>query len=123
MQQHADKHCTDRPYRQHFVQKVLNQKLALKFFRSYRVVSRIRKVAYRLQRPQGSRIHPTFHVSQLKKHMGTTLVQLFLSVVEDQGSSTKELICIIDKRMVKCRNAATIEVLVEWANSFPKDAT
>lgn len=68
-------------------------------------------------------IHPTFHVSQLKKHTGKTSVQSTLPVVGANGAMLKEPACILERCMVKRGNQTVIEVLVEWTNTFPEDAT
>jgi hypothetical protein len=59
-----------QPYVQSSLAARSNQKLAFKFFGPYRVVGRIGSVAYRLELPPSSSVHPVFHVSQLKKAVG-----------------------------------------------------
>ena len=136
MKQQADKKRSDRqfmvgdlvylklqPYRQKSVVNRLCLKLSAKFFGPYKVLDRVGSVAYKLELPPASRIHPVFHVSQLKKHVGEAVVQSQLPLLDNDGLLVKEPVHILDRRMSKVGNVAVTEVLVRWSNTFPEDAS
>ncbi|GMI82927.1 hypothetical protein HRI_001962000 [Hibiscus trionum] len=83
----------------------------------------IGKVAYKLKLPDNSRVHPVFHVSQLKKHIGSDLAHADLPIIGPDRSISKEPFKILERRIERRGDRAVTEVLVEWTNSFPKDAT
>ncbi|GMI86825.1 hypothetical protein HRI_002351800 [Hibiscus trionum] len=112
-----------QPYRQHSVQRRISHKLSPKWFGLFKVISKVGAVAYKLQLPDGSRIHHVFHVSQLKKHVGEAVCSNELPLVGPDGSICKEPVRILDRRIGKRGGRAVTEVLMEWTNSFPEDST
>jgi hypothetical protein len=55
-----------QPYVQSSLMRHANHKLSFRFFGPYKIVERLGSVAYRLELPPSSSIHPAFHVSRLK---------------------------------------------------------
>ena len=136
MKQQSDKKRSDRnfevgdlvylklqPYRQTTVVNRKYLKLSARYFGPYKVLEKIGAVAYKLELPTGSRIHPVFHVSQLKRHVGSTTSQSHLPLLDDAGVLVKEPISILDRRIIRKGGIAVTEVLVQWRNTFPEDAT
>lgn len=89
MKQQADKKRTERafevgdwvflklePYRQTSLAIRKSLKLSAKYYGPFQVIARIELVAYKLQLPPTSTIHPVFHISLLKKKIGNDIVPL-----------------------------------------------
>ncbi|KAJ1269984.1 hypothetical protein BS78_06G020100 [Paspalum vaginatum] len=134
MKQQADKHrsecvfqCNDmvflklQPYIQSSLAPRANQKLSFKYFGPFKVIGKVGSVAYRLQLPESSHIHPVFHVSQLKKavlpnqSVSSTLPSALLEwPVPEQ---------ILQRRSVSTGTSSRVQVLVQWSHAPPSMAT
>ena len=61
-------------------------KLSPKYYGPYKVLQKIGSMAYKLELPASSRVHPVFHVSHLKKVIGDKLqVQTMLPELYEEG--------------------------------------
>lgn len=59
-----------QPYRQSSTALRKNQKLGMRYFSPFPIVDKVGSVAYKLRLPPTAKIHPVFHVSQLKPFKG-----------------------------------------------------
>ncbi|CAA7390897.1 unnamed protein product [Spirodela intermedia] len=60
-----------KPHRMKSLTKKENEKLNPRYFGPYLIMERIGPVAYKLQLPNHSAVHPVFHISQLRKTLRT----------------------------------------------------
>ena len=137
MKLQADKHRVDRqftvgdqvllklqPYAQSSVVNHPFPKLAFKYFGPYQVLERLGPAAYRLALPEGSLVHPVFHISQLKPFTPNyTPVYTQLPLLADLSATELEPESVLDRRLVKKGNRAIPQVLVKWANIPQASAT
>jgi hypothetical protein len=102
-----------QPYIQNSVAVRSNQKLAYKYYGPYRVLARVGKVAYRLELPAASRIHPVIHVSQLKKVIGSHVQVQSELPAADPGVQVP--FKILQRRMIRKGSSIVSQVLVHWS--------
>lgn len=99
-------------------------KLAYKYFGPYTVLEKIGKVAYRLDLPDISLIHPVFHISQLKPFVADySPVYDALPVTTDLEAAAATPASIIEHRLVKKGNTAIPQVKVSWTGLPPTATT
>ena len=90
-------------------------KLAYKYFGPYTVPERVGSVAYKLELPEGSMIHPVFHISELKPFVpDCTPVFDTLPVTTDLEAAAAVPDMIMDRRLVKKGNTTIPQVKVLW---------
>lgn len=113
-----------QPYRQNAFGLRGSLKLRAKFYGPFRVLNRIGRIAYKLQLPEGAGIHPVFHVSQLKKHVGRQAIPLpNLPLVGEDGKVKTEPNAVLARRVIPRKNEPVTQWLVQWENMTPEDAT
>lgn len=113
-----------QPYKQLSVAVRRNLKLSRKFFGPYKVLEKIGNVAYKLALPEGSHIHPVFHISLLKKKVGNKYtVTTELPRLGNEGQFVVHPVKILQRRTVKRNNAAVVQWLVQWSHTIPEDAS
>ena len=104
-----------RPYRLRSLAKRPNEKLSPRYFGPYKVVQQIGPVVYRLELPSSTTIHPVFHVSQLKRALGSTdLCQPLSPILAEDLEWLVEPDQVLDIRQSPNNNQPGIEVLIQW---------
>ena len=133
MKQNADKHRRDvefavgdwvylrlQPYRQSSIAFRKNLKLSPRYFGPFQVVERVGAVAYKLKLPAESKLHSVFHVSNLKRKLGSQEeASTMLPVIGNSDGLVPLPQAILDRRTRRSKE----EVLVHWQGLSPADAT
>ena len=101
-----------------------DNKLSPKYYGPYKVLQNIGTMAYKLELPASSRVHPVFHVSCLKKVIGENLpVQTVLPELDGEGKIILEPEAVMEKRTRQLRNRSISEYLIKWKNLPTEDST
>ena len=103
------------PYRMRSLAQRPNEKLSPRFFGPFKVLRRLGQVAYELELPSSTKVHPVFHVSQLKPAKGTMAHCLPLP---PHLSSNLEWVVELEHVLAARSNPADpqtiIDVLIPW---------
>nr|GEU44447.1 hypothetical protein [Tanacetum cinerariifolium] len=132
MKQQADKHQTERefsagswvylklqPYMQNSLRVNKRSKLTPKYFGPFLIVERIGKVAYRLDLPSDSQIHPVFHVSLLKLASGQPGK---IIPIPTESRFRLQSLKVLDHKLVKKGSRDAMKILVQWKDQSAEDA-
>jgi len=99
-------------------------KLQNKYYGPFLIIQKIGNSAYKLQFPGKVQIHPVFHVSQLKKHIGTKAIPSpNLPMVNADGTIKTGPAAVLQVRQIPRNNAPVVQWQIQWENLSPEDAT
>jgi hypothetical protein len=136
MKTQADKHRQERefnvgdwvyvklqPYVQMSVARRSSQKLSYKYFGPYIILQKVGPIAYKLQLPESSQIHPVIHVSQLKQALPPGTVVSSDADLQCLTSITAPVpLQVMETRLCKVANKAVEFGRIQWSN-LPADWT
>jgi hypothetical protein len=107
------------PYRQHSITGATYSKLSKRFYGP-----QFGHVAFKLDLPTNSKIHPVFHCSLLKPHHGPiTIAPDDLPSDTINNNPLIQPLAILDSKLDNTTNPPHRTVLVQWIGLPPEDAT
>jgi hypothetical protein len=128
MKKYVDLKCSERkfelgqqvylrlqPYPQTSVASCHTLKLSSGFNGPFSVICKVGEVAYLLDLPPEARIHPIFHVSQLKPKFGSASSALpKLPLVDSNRVLLPQPVEVLDRHSRPKNNCPFIELLIHW---------
>jgi hypothetical protein len=141
MKLHADKNRKERqlevgdmvylkiqPYRHTSLSIHHCLKLHSKYYGPFRVLEKIGNTSYKLLLPEGCKLHPTFHVSHLKKHLGAKAIPTpHLPLLNPDGTILIAPEAILQRKLIpRVQGSISIPVaqwLIKWQNLPVEQAT
>ncbi|KAL4282814.1 hypothetical protein GQ457_16G014550 [Hibiscus cannabinus] len=104
-----------QPYRQNSLRLHRHHKLGRRYFGPYKILRRIGSVAYHLELPSSTHIHPVFHVSLLRKCVGVPDQQVTpLHLVDSTATIVLQPAAIVSARTVTHQGQSIKQCLVRW---------
>ncbi|MCI15906.1 hypothetical protein A2U01_0037046, partial [Trifolium medium] len=113
-----------RPHRQQSVVRRINRKLAARFYGPFKIIQKVGEVAYKLQLPDSSKIHPVFHISLLKKAVGN--YQILGELPKELDSVAEEEIYpdkVLGSRVTMQEGVPVSQSLIQWKHKSIDDIT
>nr|GMD47359.1 peroxidase 64 [Ipomoea batatas] len=108
-----------RPHRQSTIYHRINQKLAPRFYGPFTILQKYSAVSYKLALPDTAKVHPIFHVSQLRRvtgnHTAVTDLPKDMAVTEP-GFDPQDILNARQQNGVH-------QVLVKWEGRPEEEAT
>lgn len=102
-----------QPYRQKTLFHRSSQKLSHRFYGPFQIEARRGEVAYRLTLPEGTKIHPVFHVSLLKPWVGDGQPDMGkLPPLRDNGALQLEPEAVLQVRWTRRGHKKVADLLV-----------
>ena len=138
MKQQVDQHRSERsfyvgdwvflrlqPYKQMSLKQAKkNNKLSPKYYGPYKVLQKIGTMAYKLEFPVASQVHPVFHVSGLNKVIGDKLlVQTILRELDEEGKIILEPEAVKETGTRQLQNRSISKYLIKWKNLPIEDSS
>lgn len=106
-------------YRQISIEKRKSEKLSPLFYGPYEVIVKVGSVAYKLKLPKGAKVHPTFHVSLLKRCPDPNITPAHPPNEVTKNRVEREPTFILDRRMIRKKKEERLS-LKFWSNGKMK---
>jgi hypothetical protein len=113
-----------QPYAQSTVANRPCKKLSYKFFGPFKILQKVGNMAYKLELPENSKVHPVFYVSQLKPFT-PNYAPVFSDLPKPPDLSAKDCapVAILDRRMSKKGLDSVLQIKVKWSGLPETNAT
>lgn len=112
-----------QPYRHTSLSVHRSLKLHSKFYGPFHVMEKIGAITYKLLLPEGCQLHPVFHVSQLKRHLGPIVVPSKELPLVDEKGNIKVAPAVLEHRLIPINNEPVVQWLIRWTKLPSEQAT
>ncbi|KAJ1268317.1 hypothetical protein BS78_07G125600 [Paspalum vaginatum] len=113
-----------QPHLQSSVASRSNYKLSFRYYGPFQIEKRVGTVAYKLQLPPHSQIHPAVHVSQLTKHvLSSVQATTDLSSVCTDPDHILQPIQVVDTALKPHAGSTARRILGQWSGMSATLAT